>query len=222
MNSRRLEIDNGEMQMDFYEVIEKRRTIRDFEKEDIPNDVIERVISAAMKAPTNDHMRDWHYIIVKDREIAARLLDIVPKGISDEDMDQLIKDWNLNDSVQQECYRNAVPKQYRMLFEASAIIVPLLKQKTDILHPENISHLNGFASIWCSIENIFLAAVAEGYGCNLRIPLGNEDEHARKVLGFPEDYFMPCFIGIGIPRENALVPRQKSIDIKTRIHWDKY
>ena len=148
--------------MEFYEVIEKRRTIRDFESEDIPKEVIERVISAAMKAPTNDHMRDWHFIIVKDRETAARLLDIVPKGISDEDMNQLIKDWNLNDSLQQECYRNAVPKQYRMLFDASAIILPLLKQKTDILHPENISHLNGFASIWCSIENIFLAATAEG------------------------------------------------------------
>nr|MCR4847155.1 nitroreductase family protein [Eubacterium sp.] len=66
--------------MEFYEVIEKRRTIRDFESEDIPKEVIERVISAAMKAPTNDHMRDWHFIIVKDRETAARLLDIVPKG----------------------------------------------------------------------------------------------------------------------------------------------
>lgn len=51
--------------MEFYEVIEKRRTIRDFESEDIPKEVIERVISAAMKAPTNDHMRDWHFIIVK-------------------------------------------------------------------------------------------------------------------------------------------------------------
>ena len=153
--------------MYFYETIEKRRTIRDFEPGDIPENVIERIISAAMKAPTNDHMRDWHYIVVKDREVAAKLLDIVPKGISDEDMDQLIRDWNLSDSVQNECYRNALPKQYS-------------------------------------------------------IPLGNEDEHARKVLGFPEDYFMPCFIGIGIPRENAPVPRQKSIDIKTRIHWDKY
>ncbi len=47
--------------MEFYEVIEKRRTIRDFESEDIPKEVIERVISAAMKAPTNDHMRDWHF-----------------------------------------------------------------------------------------------------------------------------------------------------------------
>ena len=206
--------------MEFYEVIEKRRTIRDFESEDIPKEVFERIISAAMKAPANDHMRDWHFIIVKNHEIAARLLDIVPKDISDEDMNQLIKDWNLNDSLQQECYRNAVPKQYRMLFDASAIILPLLKQKTDILHPENISHLNGFASIWCSIENLFLAATAEGYGCNLRIPLGHEGEYAREILGYPEDYYMPCFIGIGRPKESAAIPKQKDIDIKDRIHWD--
>ena len=208
--------------MEFYEVIEKRRTVRDFESEDIPKEVVERIISAAMKAPTNDHMRDWHFIIVKNREIAAQLLDIVPKGISDEDMNRLIKDWNLNDSLQQECYRNAVPKQYKMLFDASAIILPLLKQKTDILHPENISHLNGFASIWCSIENLFLAATAEGYGCNLRIPLGHESEHAREILGYPEDYYMPCFIGIGRPKKNAAIPKQKDIDINDRIHWDVF
>ena len=208
--------------MEFYEVIEKRRTIRDFMPEEIPQDVIERVIAAALKAPTNDHMRDWQYVIVRDKDVTARLLDIVPKGISDDDMEQLIKDWNLDDSIQQECYRNAVPKQYRMLFDASAIIVPLLKQKTDILHPENVSHLNGFASIWCSIENIFLAATAEGYGCNLRIPLGNESEHAREVLGYPEDYYMPCFIGIGRPSTNAEIPKQKEIEVKDRIHWDKF
>ena len=48
--------------MEFCEVVEKRRTIRDFESENIPKEVIERVISATMKAPTNDHMRDWHLI----------------------------------------------------------------------------------------------------------------------------------------------------------------
>ena len=87
---------------------------------------------------------------------------------------------------------------------------------------DGISHLNGFASIWCSIENLFLAAVAEGYGCNLRIPLGDESEHARKVLGYPEDYYMPCFIGIGKPKENISMPEQKEIDIKSRIHWDRF
>lgn len=60
--------------MDFYKVIERRRTVRDFEPEEIPDEVIERVISAAMKAPTNDHMRDWHYIIVRDKAVAEKLL----------------------------------------------------------------------------------------------------------------------------------------------------
>ena len=208
--------------MDFYEVIEKRRTIRDFEQEEIPDEAITRILSAALKAPTNDHMRDWHYIVISDKAVAAKLLDIVPRGISDEDMDQLILDWNLSDSLQQECYRNAVPKQYRMLFEAPRIIVPLLTQKVDILHPENVSHLNGFASIWCSIENLFLAATAAGYGCNLRIPLGNEADHAREILGFPDDYFMPCFIGIGVPKKDTPVVKQKEIRTEDRIHWNGF
>ena len=208
--------------MEFYEVVEKRRTIRDFENKEIPQAVVERIISAAMKAPTNDHMRDWHFIVIRDKETVAKLLDIIPKGISDEDVEQLLKDWNLNDSEQQSAYRNAVPKQHKMLMDASVVVIPLLKQKTDILHPENISHLNGFASIWCSIENIFLASTAEGYGCTLRVPLGDEEEYARKVLGFPNDYFMPCFIGIGKPEKDAPVIKQKDIDVKERIHLNKW
>ena len=137
-------------------------------------------------------------------------------------MEKLIREWNLSDSDQQEAYKNAVPKQHRMLFEASAIIIPLLKQKTDILRPDNISHLNGFASIWCSIENIFLAATAENYGCTLRIPLGNEAEYSRSILDYPTDYFMPCFIGIGKPLKTAPKIKQKDISVKERIHWNKW
>ena len=208
--------------MELYEAINRRRTVRDFEAEPVPEEVLERIIGAALKAPTNDHMRDWHYIIVRDKNVTARLLDIIPKGITDEEMEALIRDWNLTDSLQQECYRSAVPKQYRMLFDASAVIVPLLKQKTDILHPEHLSHLNGFASIWCSIENLFLAATAEGYGCNLRIPLGNEAEYARTVLHFPDAYLMPCLIGIGRPGRDITAVKQKEIRIRERIHWDQF
>lgn len=174
--------------MEFFEVIDKRRTVRDFENEKISQVVIEKIIGAALKAPTNDHMRDWH----------------------------------LSDNEQQNAYRDAVPKQHKMLMDASVVAIPLLKQKTDILHPDNISHLNGFASIWCSIENLFLASTAEGYGCTLRIPLGNEGEYAKEMLGFSDDYFMPCFIGIGKPKKNASVIKQKNIDIKERIHWDNW
>ena len=37
-------------------------------------------------------MRDWHYIVIRDKETVAKLLDIIPKGISDEDMEQLLQE----------------------------------------------------------------------------------------------------------------------------------
>ncbi len=208
--------------MDLFDAIHNRRTIRDFANEDIPTDTIRIILDAGFHAPTNDHMRDWHFIVIKDKETVIRLLDAVPRGISEEDMDSLIHDWNLQDTEQQACYRSAVPKQYRMLADAAVVIIPLFKQKTNILLADNISQLNGFASIWCCIENIFLASTALNYGCSLRIPLGDEDKWARKVLGYPKEYTMPCFIGIGRPKKDAAMIKQKDIDINNRIHWNSW
>lgn len=208
--------------MEFYDVVNKRRTVRDFQDFDISDEVISRIIDAGMKAPTNDHMRDWHFIVIKDKSVVMKLINKIPERFSNEEINTVLKDWNLTDSCQQEAYRNAIPKQYRMLADASAIIIPLLKQKVDILHPDNISHLNGFASIWCCIENIFLAATTEDYACTLRIPLGNEGEWSRKVLGYPDDYLMPCFIGIGKEKSDAKCITQKEYSLTDRIHKDRW
>ena len=43
--------------MDFYQVLEKRRTIRDFSDKEVTDEVLKKVLSAAFKAPTNDHLR---------------------------------------------------------------------------------------------------------------------------------------------------------------------
>lgn len=204
--------------MNFYDVIDSRRTIRDFKSDSIEQEVIERIIAAGMKAPTNDHMRDWHFIVITDKNIIAQCIDTIPMNISNQEINAILHDWNLNDNCQQNAYKNAIPKQYKMLSEAACIIIPLFKQKTDILHPKNLSHLNGFASIWCCIENIFLAVTAEGYASALRVPLGKESDQVQKVLGFPQDYLMPCFIAIGKPSENAEYVEQKDYSLKERIH----
>ena len=153
--------------MEFYEAINKRRSIRDFTDDAIPEETIKRILDAAYKAPANDHFRDWHFIVVTDKETKLRTLEGIPKKLSVKDVDSMTF---ISDPVQKECYQEAVPKQYRMLLDAAAVIVPLMKKKVDILHPVDLSHLNVFASVWCSIENLWLAATAEGYGCNLRIP----------------------------------------------------
>ena len=75
---------------------------------------------------------------------------------------------------------------------------------------------------WCSIENLWLAATAEGYGCNLRIPWGNEEAVAQKALGFPDGYMIPCFIGIGRPAPDAAPIRQIDPDLSKLIHWQQF
>lgn len=204
--------------MEFYDVIDARRTVRDFADAPIEDAVIKRILGAGLKAPTNDHMRDWHFIVIEDKDVVHKLISRIPMKVSGAEVDTILRDWRLFDACQQNAYKDAIPKQYRMLATASCVIVPLFKEKTDVLHPENLSHLNGFASIWCCLENIFLAAVAEGYASALRIPLGDEGAWAREVLGFPADYLMPCFVAIGKMAANAACIEQKAIPIEERIH----
>ena len=104
--------------MDFYEVVNSRRTIRDFENVSMDDKIIEKIISAGMKAPTNDHMRDWHFIVIKDKGVVLKLIDKIPVEISDEEINNILMEWNLKDNCQQNAYKNAIPKQYRMLAEA--------------------------------------------------------------------------------------------------------
>ena len=210
--------------MNFYDVINKRRTVREFENDDIPMETLERIVDAAMKAPSNDHLRDWEYIVIKDKNIMSKVLDVdtIPRSFSDEEMKKLAKVWNLNDIDQFNAYKLAVPKQYRMLYEANALIIPIFKEKVDILHPADISHLNVFASIWCSIENFLLASTYEGYGCSLRIALSKEMNNAIKVLNIPEGYFIPCFLGLGKPKRSEKLSKQKEIDVNEKIHLNKF
>ena len=65
--------------MEFYDVINARRTIRDFQEDTIDMEVVNRIIDSGMKVPTNDHMRDWHFIIVKDKDVVEKLIKKIPK-----------------------------------------------------------------------------------------------------------------------------------------------
>lgn len=124
----------------------------------------------------------------------------------------------LKDDVQRDMYRDALPKQYQMLSEAGCIIIPLYRQHEELLKPKDRTALNAYASIWLCIENIFLAATAEGYACSMRIPLGQEKEHTQSLLHFPDEYEMPCFIGLGRPADNITPYVQKEYNLEERIH----
>lgn len=204
--------------MDFYDVINNRRTVRNFKNQSVDQDVIYRILDAGLKAPTNDHMRNWEFIVLTDKSIIEKVVKKIPKKVSDKRVEFILNAWRMTDECQRNMYADAIPKQRGMLSESGCLIFPMFKQKKNFLEPKDLSSLNEFASIWCCIENILLASAAEGLGCAFRIPSGEETEYISETLCLPKEYAFPCYLAIGYPEEDSVLPDQKSIDLKSKIH----
>lgn len=207
--------------MNVYEAINSRRTVRDFQDRTIGQDIIERIIDAGLKAPSNDHLRNWEFVIVNDKEKRRKLLKL--EDLKDrEKCDELLDAMGMTDEIQRNMYHEAMPRQFSMLYNAGCLILPFLKIRQDLLKPTSLSSLNPLAAIWCCIENMLIAAAAEGIFGVTCIPMTEEPEHIKSVVGNPDDYVLPCYLALGYPAENAVRPLQKKISVKDKIHYSAW
>lgn len=203
--------------MEIYEAIEKRRTVRDFEDKPVAMDIIKKILSAGLKAPTNNHLREWEFVIVNDKRERSRLLNLKDMTSYDE-CEKMMNGFGMTDSEQRGMYHIAMPKQFSMLYNSGCLILPFFKLREPLMHPVCLSSLNEFASIWCCIENILLAAASEGICGVTRIPMEEELAHIQKTIKHPDNYAMPCYIALGYPDKDAKLPVQKVINVEDRLH----
>ena len=210
------------MNMDLYEVLEKRRTYRDFTDEKVSDEIQNRVISAAFKAPTNDHLRQFEFVVVRGKEDIAKVIAPLAKNMPA--FKELVSEVDESgDKDKMEMFEKALPRQQKMLIESGLLILPFYHQLTvPLLKPTEQSSLNYFASAWCALENMLLAATAEGLGATFHIPVADEAEKIKEIVGAPAGYEFICLLSIGYPAPNAFLPRQKAIHIKDRIHQGKW
>lgn len=54
---------------EFYELMKKRRTVRDFSDRPVPKEIIEKSILAAGTAPNGANKQPWHFAVVSDPEV---------------------------------------------------------------------------------------------------------------------------------------------------------
>ena len=52
----------------FYEFIKKRRSIREFDKTPIEDEIIKNAILSAGSAPNGANLQPWHFVIIKDKK----------------------------------------------------------------------------------------------------------------------------------------------------------
>ena len=76
--------------MDAMDAILKRRSIRKYTKQPIPDKIIKELLEAAVSAPSADNQQPWHFIIIDDRKIFKEIPKFHPNAKMLKDADKAI------------------------------------------------------------------------------------------------------------------------------------
>ena len=204
--------------MEFIDVIQKRRTVRDFSQEEVAPEIIECALEAGLKAPSYNHLKEWDFILVKAP--ATRVALTQTEKMIDQATEALQRSLEHYESLVQNMYLDAVPKQKKMILSAPELLVVVYKPKTLVTLSKRVYDLNCLASVWCCIENILLSlADHDVYGVTF-IP--QNTCAIKKILSIPEELEVAAIIPFGYKAADAKTYSQKEVKLVERLHVDNW
>jgi nitroreductase len=165
--------------MDVYEAIEKRRTIRIFKK-GATEEQLRRIILAGTKAPSGGNRQPWEFIVIDEQKITEQLAEIKY---------QLNRKLTPGSGETQKDVEERALNQKRWFQNSSVVAICTSSGQS----------VNG----WLAVENMSLAAVAEGLGSNIISYWDEGKKEAEKIIGIPGDYELTCVLKFGVPGEEV-------------------
>ena len=186
---------------DLYKLIESRKSIRKYKKDPIPKDVLERILNAGMHAPSGKNKQNWRFFVVQGKK-------------RDEYLKYSQKSWlGIKDILQ----RTLKPSLYEFTerFFYTLGDAPVMIFCYSLNDPEE-RHYTSIGSVYMAVENMILAAVAEGLGtCPMGAPLeiGKEVDQFLEIekikLQTGEKIELLCGLVLGYPdHEPPKAPRK--------------
>ena len=176
-------------------IVAARRDVRRFRPDPVPEDVLQRVLSAGHAAPSVGHSQPWRFLVVDDaaaRERAALLADrerLAQAALLDPEAGRRLLD------LQLEGIREA-PVGVVLCCDRRVPAAGVLGRAT---FPD--------ADLWscaCAIQNMWLAARAEGLGLGWVTLFRPAD--LAELLGLPEGVVTLGWLCLGWPDERPPAP----------------
>lgn len=214
--------------MDFFEAISKRRSIRKYTDEVVPDAVIEKALDAAILAPNSSNTQSWDFYWVKSEEKKKKLVEYCLNQSAARTANHLIvitanpANWkrsqkplvNWVESVNapkivQLYYKKLIPFTYRWGFLNSwGLIKATVFFMTGLFRPitrgpNTLNQLQEVAikSAALAAENFVLAISAQGYAtCMME---GFDECRVRRLLKLPCSARVVMVISVGRESERG-------------------
>ncbi|MEX2230389.1 MAG: nitroreductase family protein [Dehalococcoidia bacterium] len=198
---------------DIYELMNTQRAIRRFRPDPVPDAVIERLIFAATRAPSGSNLQPWAFVIVKDARKRQVLSDALLAAVESRggfaDLDAI-------EDPERRRMMRGVNALFRNFASAPVVIIPCLVNATS---PAADGLLAG-SSIYPSVQNLLLAARAEGLGTLLTTRQQSILDTLRAELAIPERATPVAIIPLGYPAVPFGPVNRKPI--AEFVHWDQW
>jgi 5,6-dimethylbenzimidazole synthase len=175
--------------MDLYEAIYSRRDVRKFRGDAVPEDALHRILDAAHHAGSVGFMQPWNFILVRDAAIRAQVKSAFEAQ-------------NRRAAESYSGERRALYESLKLegiLESALNLCVTCDRSRGgQVLGRHSIPETDLFSTC-CAVQNLWLAARAEGVGVGWVSIL--ENAGLAEVLGLPEGVVPVAYLCVGYPAE---------------------
>lgn len=198
---------------DIYEVMNTQRAVRQWTDEPVSRETITRVIEAATKAPSGSNLQPWAFVVITDDDKRHLLADAIRESFKQRFGGQRPDPEQIQDPAQRRMMRGAF-RLFDNFAAAPVLIIPCL-HNIQAHAPESL--LAG-SSIYPSIQNLMLAARAEGLGTVLTTPQAGIRDLLASEIGIPEEAVPVAIIPMGWPAVPFGPVNRKPVD--EFLHWN--
>ncbi len=205
--------------MDVYEALYTTRAMRRVKPDAIPESVQQRILDAAVRAPSGGNAQNWKFMLVDDREMKAQLGPIYRECLA------MLWETIYKERVAQATATPDDPESQQMLrIQRSAQHLadhfegyPLLLFSFAQFDPSG-------GSIYPATWSAMLAARAEGVGSALTSVFVFQIDKVLGILGVPKDegwQFSSC-VTFGYPTGRwGVAPRRPAHEVTYRNGWGR-
>lgn len=186
--------------MDIFEAMETCRAIRYFKKDPVPQDMIDKILYAATRAPSPGNSQGWDFVVVTDPGLRKTLGDGIAAVM--EPAVQAATDQMGGADTLDDVNRRMLTGALNLARTLEDVPVHVIVCGKAIYPPNDPSDMFVWSAVYPAAQNILLAARALGLGSCFTTYQMTCAPLIRETLGIPEDVHMASYIPIGWPDAN--------------------
>lgn len=196
------QFDRGQQ---FFEMIARRRTVREYSDREVPFELIERAIATAGTAPSGANLQPWRFVVVRDPQVKQKIREAAEAEEHESYTTRMSDKW----------LRRLAPlgtDEHKPFLEIAPYLIVVFRITTIVEDGESEPTYYSQESVGIAVGLLLAALHNMGLATLTHTP--SPMKFLQEILGRPKNEVPFVLIPVGYPADDAKVPdiKRKPLD----------